>query len=67
MENIIESICIGCSCCAEEAQGYLDDELRNLRDLQGLDDLRNGDLECACSNLGIDNDYVFYFIEQLAC
>ncbi len=67
MEQIIENICNACSCNEEEAQEYLDDEVRNLRDLQDLDDLRDGDVETACSNLGLDLDYVVYFITQLAC
>ena len=35
-------------------------------ELQELDDLREGDIELACSNLGLDLDYQEYFINRLA-
>lgn len=65
-ENIIELICNSCSCGKTEAQEYLDSELQNLRELQELDDLREDDIELACSNLGLDLDYQEYFINRLA-
>jgi hypothetical protein len=34
--------------------------------LKELDDLRQGDLEVACDNLGLEHDYVEYFINALA-
>ena len=42
--------------------------LRNpeLRELQELDDLREDDIDMACSNLGLDFDYREYFINRLA-
>ncbi len=43
------------------------DEMRNLRDLQSLDDLRESDIEDACTGLGLDLDFMIYFIEALAC
>jgi hypothetical protein len=58
MNGIIDSIQIGCDCTAVEAQEYLDSELANLRELAELDDLRIDDFDTACSNLGIDLDYV---------
>ena len=64
--TIIETICRSCSCDALQAQEYLDGELRNLRDLRDMGDLRHSDLACACSGLGLDMDYVIYFIEALA-
>ncbi len=64
--NIINGICIGCSCNEEQAKEYLADEMRNLRDLQSLDDLQECDIENACSGLGLDHDYMVYFIEALA-
>ncbi len=67
MRNIIENICISCSCKEQEAQEYLEDEMRNLRDLQSLDDLQESDIENACSSLGLDFDYMEYFITRLAC
>ena len=39
---------------------YLDSEIRNLRELQELDDLREDDIDMACSNLGLDFDYREY-------
>ena len=65
-ENIITLICNSCSCGKTEAQEYLDSELQNLRELQELDDLRESDIELACSNLGLDFDYQEYFINRLA-
>lgn len=64
--GIIENICIGCSCNEEQAKEYLEDEMRNLRELRDLDDLRDGDIENACSGLGLDFDCMVYFIETLA-
>lgn len=64
--NIIELIGSSCSCSQTEAQEYLDSEIRNLRELQELDDLREDDIEMACSNLGLDLDYQEYFINRLA-
>ncbi|GAE84888.1 hypothetical protein [Bacteroides reticulotermitis] len=67
MENpIIKRICNSCSCDECEAQEYLDDEIRNLRELKELNDLRYSDLELACTNLGLENDYVQYFINRLS-
>lgn len=63
---IIENISRSCSCTAEQAQEYLDDELRNLRELSEADDLRYDDFETACSNLGLENDYIEYFINRVA-
>ena len=53
--NIIDLICNSCSCGKEEAQEYLDDEIRNLQELQADNDLRGEDFEIACSNLGLDH------------
>ena len=35
-------------------------------ELQELDDLREDDIDMACSNLGFDFDYREYFINRLA-
>lgn len=65
--NIINLICSSCNCSQAEAQEYyLDSEIRNLRELQELDDLREDDIDMACSNLGLDFDYREYFINRLA-
>lgn len=67
MENpIIRTICNSCSCNETEAQEYLDDEIRNLRELSDLNDLRYEDMEQACADLGLENDYVQYFINVLS-
>lgn len=67
MENlIIKRICNSCSCDESEAQEYLNDEIRNLQELRELDDFRYSDMEQACSNLGLENDYVQYFIGVLS-
>lgn len=65
--GIIERICNTCSCDKKQAAEYLEDELRHLRDMRDLGDLRDRDFEDACSNLGIESDFVMYFITQLAC
>lgn len=44
----------------------MDDELRHLRELQEVNDLREDDIGMACSNLGLDLDYQEYFINRLA-
>ena len=62
--NIIDLICNSCSCGKEEAQEYLDDEIRNLQELQENNDLRSEDFEIACSNLGLDLDWQIYFINR---
>lgn len=67
MENpIIRTICNSCSCNETEAQEYLDDEIRNLRELRDLNDLRYEDMEQACADLGLENDCVPYFINVLS-
>lgn len=67
MENsIIKRICHSCSCNEQEAQEYLDDEIRNLQELKELDDLRYNDMEVACNNLGLEQDHVQYFIHALS-
>lgn len=64
--NIIDLICNSCSCGKEEAQEYLDAEIRYLQQLQEVEDLREDDIEMACGNLGLDLDYQEYFINRLA-
>lgn len=64
--NIISLIGSSCSCSQTEAQEYLDSEIRNLRELQEMDDLRDDDIENACLDLGLDLDYQEYFINRLA-
>lgn len=67
MENpIIRRICNSCSCNETEAQEYLDDEIRNLRELSDANDLRYEDMKQACAGLGLENDYVQYFINVLS-
>ena len=65
-KDIISQIRYSCSCNDTKAQEYLDDELRHLRELQEVDDLREDDIGMACSNLGLDLDYQEYFINRLA-
>lgn len=64
--DIINQISNSCSCSHREAKEYLDSELRNLRELQEADDLREYDIETACLNLGLDLDYQEYFINRFA-
>lgn len=54
-ENIITLICNSCGCDKTEAQEYLDSELQHLRELQELDDLREGDIELAALTSTIRN------------
>lgn len=62
---IIEIIINTCQCDQAQAQEYLDDEIRNLNELKELGDLRHSDLEVSCSNLGLESDYVEFFINSL--
>ena len=64
--NIISLIGSSCCCSQTEAREYLDSEIRYLRELQEADDLREDDIEMACSNLGLDLDNQEYFINRLA-
>ena len=64
--DIIELISNSCGCSQMEAKEYLGSELRNLRELQELDDLREEDIETACLGLGLDLDCLEYFINRLA-
>jgi hypothetical protein len=66
MNTIIDSICNSCSCNKQQAEEYLQDEIRNLRELKALNDLRLSDIETGCDNLGLEHDYVEYFINVLA-
>ena len=45
--NIIDLICNSCSCGKEEAQEYLDDEIRTQQELQEDNDLKSEDYEIA--------------------
>ncbi len=64
--DIVDLISITCSCDGQTAQEYLEAEVQNLQELQELGDLREDDLYAACSNLGIEDDYVEYFINRVA-
>lgn len=67
MENlIIKRICNSCSCNEQEAQEYLDDEIRNLQELKELNDFRYSNMEQACNNLGLEYEFVTYFIDILS-
>ena len=50
----------------EEAQEHLDHEIRHLRELQDLGDLRENDFEEACQSLGLELDYIPYFLTALS-
>ena len=66
---IIENICTAGRCGERRAEEYLAAELRNLRELRELRDagaLCYGDLETACSGLGLDFDYTDYFCRALS-
>jgi len=65
-QRMIDLICRTCSCNSEEASEYLESEVQNLMELQEVNDLRYSDFELACSNLGLENDYIPYFINRLA-
>ena len=61
---IIENICTACRCGERRAEEYLAAELRNLRELRDAGALCYGDLETACSGLGLDFDYTDYFLSS---
>ena len=54
--HVIESICTVCHCAARRAEEYLDNELIRLRALYDAGELCYGDLETACSDLGLEYD-----------
>ena len=58
--DIVNQISINLLCDGQTAQEYLEAEVRHLQELQELNDLREDDLYMACSNLGIEDDYVEY-------
>lgn len=64
--SIINRISISCNRNEQEAQEYLNDEIRNLQELRELDDFRYSDMEQACANLGLENDYIQYFLGILS-
>jgi len=64
--TIVEQVAKTCKCTSEEANEYLTSEVENLRDLQELNDLRVSDFGVACDNLGLEHDYIDYFISVLA-
>ena len=67
--TVIENICTACRCGERRAEEYLAAELRNLRELRELRDagaLCYGDLEPACSGLGLDFDYTDYFCRAVS-
>ena len=56
--HIIESIC--------PLQEFPDNELIRLRALYDAGELCYGDLETACSDLGLEYDYAEYFLAAIA-
>ena len=70
--HIIESICAVCHCAARHAEGaqdvlfQVDNELIRLRALYDAGELCYGDLETACSDLGLEYDYAEYFLAAIA-
>ena len=65
-KSIITCICNSCNCNIQKAQELLDGELRYLRDMENLGDLRLNDVEWACDGLGLERDYVEYLLQCLA-
>lgn len=66
MKNIIDAVMGACGCTKEDAQEYVDFEVRNLRELSDAGDLRSVDFTYACENLGLEMDWVYYFINRVA-
>jgi len=58
--DIINNIRVACRCGERRAGEYLDAELRS------LGELHYGDLETACSGLGLEYDSIDYFMAALA-
>lgn len=65
-QSIIDRITGSCSCSRKEAEEYLNGEIQSLRELKELDDLRFSDIITSCEGLGLEHDYVEYFIQVLA-
>lgn len=64
--DIIDNIRAACRCGERRAGEYLDAELRSLGELQDAGELHYGDLETACSGLGLEYDSIDYFMAALA-
>ncbi|MDR0430352.1 MAG: hypothetical protein LBH58_07760 [Tannerellaceae bacterium] len=64
--SIIDTIRNSCNCDREQAEEHLNNEINNLRELRDLADLRFDDFQQACANLGLETDYVEYFLNALA-
>jgi len=63
--EIIERICGSCGCDEMTAKEYLDAEIRHLRQLHEVDDLRPSDIEQSCNDLGIETECVEYLTMAL--
>jgi len=63
--EIIERICGSCDCDEMTAKEYLDAEIRHLRQLHEVDDLRPSDIEQSCNDLGIETEYIEYLTMAL--
>lgn len=65
-EFVVALVAAACSCSEADAKEYIESEVQNLSELAAVNDLRHSDVEEACKSLGLDYDYVEYFIECLA-
>ena len=66
-KEIIGRICGSCGCDEATAKEYLEAEIRYLRQLQEVEDLRPDDIEQSCSDLGIETECMEYFTMVLTC
>lgn len=66
MKDIVKAVMDGSKCSESDAREYIESELDNLCDYAQAGDLRPGDIEDACHNIGIDSDYEEYFINRMA-
>ena len=66
VQDFIDSLAPEVDCGERRAEEYLAAELRNLRELRDAGALCYGDLETACSGLGLDFDYTDYFCRALS-
>ena len=64
--DMIDNIRAACHCGERRAGEYLDAELRSLGELRDAGELHYGDLETACSGLGLEYDSIDYFMAALA-
>lgn len=56
----------GCHCMEADAKDYLKFEIENLKSLRDENDLHYEDFIDSCKGLGLDEDYISFFVLQVS-